>query len=320
MSDPNNKNLLWDDTAIKLIQYATKFRHNADEFERLVGYLLLDAGVETLLRSFLIMSDTKTNIDKLNLHDLVEKVRQVAGSKINEIDLEDAKRYHNVRNKIYHQGEGFFPPKKKFEGYLELAERLLETLLNTNKQPKDIATDGERREEALKKLSLAVAMLGMQEEFRNLQLNIAVTAEAFNPRSTRKSFEKSLKEIQNNYPDNEDDSVSDRYENQLERIKGFQKLTETDTDDIDFIDKAIYDIAYLHLAVLYNHNVVDDNDIDDYFKYREFVERFHDRPNDASREDREEILQLRGWAKKLKEKLDVLIKNQTPSDQQGEES
>ena len=312
MSDSNNKNLLWDDTAIKLIEYATKFRHNADEFERLLGYLLLDVGVETLLRSFLIMFDTKTN--PYTFHELVKEVKKVAGSKINEIDLEDAERYHNVRNKIYHQGDGSIPNIGKFEGYLKLAERLLTTLV------KDTLTDDEKREEILRKLSLASTMAIMRAEFPKFQLNIGVAAEVFSPKYTAKRLEKSLKEIQRLFGDDEDLSVSDRYEYQLKRIAGFKELTGAEIDDIDFVDEVLNDITYLYLIILLNHKAIEDNDLDNYLQYRTFTERFGRDPQGATIEDKEQLEQLLGWAKKLEEKLDVLIKNQTPSDQQGEES
>jgi hypothetical protein len=324
MSESSNKNLLWHDTAIKLIRYASSFRNTGDEFQRQVGYLLLDVGVETLFRSFLTMphlkakltfgkSDevakgtiykkdflgekfTSASFDELSFHKLVEAVRQIAASNVNEDDLEAAEYYHNIRNKLYHLGEGIVPPKAKFDNYIQLAERLLETLLGTNQPTKHTPTD-EELEEAIRKfsldISLAVATIGLQKEFQDFRLNIMAAAENFNPKYTSRRFEKGLKEILLHYPDNEVDSVSDRYENQLERIKGFQKLSGTDIDDIDFIDKVIYDIADLHLVIVQNQTIVDDNDLDNYFKYREFVERFHDGTNNASREDREEIIQLK---------------------------
>src|SRR6266498_4182968 len=169
MSDSNNKNLLWHATAQKLIKYADRFRYTSDEFERQVGYLLLDVGVETLFRSFLTMPDFKSKLtfkkreeaakgtvdkatiagdkltlasfDELSFHKLVEAVRQVAESEVNENDLKESEHYHNIRNKIYHLGEGIVPAKEKFDGYRQLAERLLAILLNTNEKVKDSLTD-----------------------------------------------------------------------------------------------------------------------------------------------------------------------------------
>lgn len=112
MSDDNNRTPIWHDTAIKLIQYAKKFRFTSNEFERQVGFLLLDVGVETLFRSYLTMPDTKAKVafgkreeaakgtvdkkdiigekftlasfDELSFHRLIETVGKVADPSIDE--------------------------------------------------------------------------------------------------------------------------------------------------------------------------------------------------------------------------------------------
>ena len=247
MSDKNNKNLLWHDTAIKLIRYAGKFRYNKDEFERQVAYLLLDVGVETLFRSFLTMPHPKAELsfnkrkevakgtvykkdfsgekftsasfDELNFHQLVEAVKQVAVPKVNESGLEATEYYHNIRNKLYHSGEGIVPPKEKFESYLALADELLATLVNISDQPEDTSISGDYLLDVIHQIELNDATSNLLVNLQDFQLNIAAATEVFEPKYTRKSFERGLKEIQYKYSDNEEASVSIRYENQQERIK-----------------------------------------------------------------------------------------------------
>ncbi len=346
MNDTNDENLLWHTTAQKLIKYAGKFR-SSDEFERHVGYLLLDVGVETFLKSFLIMPNIKTkspfkererivkgivdknsknsiveekttltNLDSLNFHTLVEAVKQVDEPKINEKDLRRTEHYHNIRNKIYHQGEGIIPAKEKFDEYLQLAERLLATLLNTDKQSEDHLTDDEAFWLDIK---FKLAVYRLQKDLQEFQLNIGVAAEAFAPKITSKRVEKGVKKIKQKYPDDEWASVSERYEMQLIRIREFQKLTGTDFDDGDFIDEVLNDITYLYLVMLLDNKVVDDSDIDNYLEYNNLVERFHDRPDDASQEDREKLVKLLDWAKKLQEKFDALAPKQESDGQEEED-
>jgi hypothetical protein len=62
MNKAIDKNPIWHDTATKLIQYGNKFKYTNSEFERQVGFLLLDVGVETLFRSYLTMPDIKAKL------------------------------------------------------------------------------------------------------------------------------------------------------------------------------------------------------------------------------------------------------------------
>jgi hypothetical protein len=143
MNKAIDKNPIWHDTATKLIQYANKFKYTNSEFERQVGFLLLDVGVETLFRSYLTMPDIKAKLafskreeaakgtvnkkdilgekftlasfDELSFHKLVEAVGKVAEPSIDENTLKEVENYHSIRNKIYHLGEGIIHDKEKFE-------------------------------------------------------------------------------------------------------------------------------------------------------------------------------------------------------------
>ena len=129
--------LPWQNYPKKLIQYASKFENTNDEFERLIGYLLLDVGVETLLKAF-VLSDTSleygkreesvkglvrkdtipnsgitaVNFEKIKFHKLLETVKMAAQSKITDEQLKNVEHYHAIRNIIYHEGRKTIPPEQ----------------------------------------------------------------------------------------------------------------------------------------------------------------------------------------------------------------
>jgi len=349
MNEVENKNLPWKYFPEKFIRFANQFKYSNDEFERIIGYLILDVGVETLFKVYVLMTnsdtikypereaiaqgtmgkdkipDSRTTIadfDTANFHKLVETVKRLSDSKIGDEDIKKAEYFHKLRNNIYHQGVKSAPPKKDFEEYLQLAERLLATLLNTDKPTKETLTD-EEWDDLMYEIELSSMSywmkVHMQEEFQDLQSNIAIALEAFGPKYTSRRFEKSLKAIRRSFPDNEDDEVSTRYEYQMQRIASFKELLVNEEDNITFIDKVLNDITYLHLDILLSRNVVDDNDIKNYLEYRKYVERFHDHPDDASRDEREKLLQLQDWARKTEEKLNTLTPKQKPDSQKEED-
>jgi hypothetical protein len=266
---------------------------------------------------------TLASFDELSFHKLVEAVGKVAEPSIDENTLKEVEHYHSIRNKIYHLGEGIIPAKEKFEGYLQLADELLMNLLDKNKETED--TPIEYTFETLQKMGqemlFGVIMHGMAENFKDFQFNIAVAAEVFAPKITRKSFEKSLKELRQTYGDSEDDDVSIRYESQLKRIKGFQDITYIEIDDIDFIDEILNDITYLYLVILETRKAIDNNDLKEYIKYRGFVDRFiyNNNIENATKEDKEQLRKFQKWASNIESKLNALINNQKPTNHERSE-
>jgi len=272
--------------------------------------LLLDVGVETLLRLFLAKSNIKTKSDRLNFHELIDDVKQIAGTKIDENDLEDAKRFHNFRNKIYRQGDGFFPGTERFDGYLKLANNLLTTLLNSDEQPEDLPIEYtfETLEKLGKELILEVNMSRMADEFKEFQLNLAVAAEVFNPRYASKRLEARLKELLTNADIDADlfDGFSEKNQKELDKVEIFTKLTGIKTNDIDFIDKIISDVTYLYLYSLLEHKVSESEDVKRYSGYRRFVEKFSGDYKKTTSEDKEEFNQILSWTKSVISKLRAL--------------
>jgi hypothetical protein len=71
-------------------------------------------------------------ISKGNFHQLVLGVQEAAGDRLEGINLQHIQYYHNVRNKLYHDGDGITVPKHKTFEYGNLAVDLLNRLLDVD--------------------------------------------------------------------------------------------------------------------------------------------------------------------------------------------
>lgn len=341
MSQANDKTSIWHDTAIKLIRYAKKHNSTSNEFERQVGYLLLDVGVETLFRSYLTMPDTKSKLsftkreeaakgtidkkdimgekftfasfDELSFHKLVEAVGKVAEPSIDESILKEVEYYHNIRNKIYHLGEGIVPAKEKFEGYLQLADKLL-ILLVDRKTQEEKAASHDDLDEALRTLDHIWNLSFLRKDFQEFKLVISAAAEAVNPKYTTRKIEEGLKELTLDEDiDTSCDDIEEKYDTQQIKRKDFQKLTGIVTENVRFIDDVIYDITYLYLLVLLKNKKIESEDLNKYLEYRELVEKISKDPDEATMKDKEKLGQILDWARTIQTKLYALYDVQTPN-------
>ena len=112
------------------------------ENTRQIAFLLLDVGVETTFKTFLLLPETITKVEishgkrraatEGNFYDLVKAIKQASKARLGEIDLEDVLYYHSIRNKLYHQGDGVIPSSTVAEKYAEIAVELLDVLLSVD--------------------------------------------------------------------------------------------------------------------------------------------------------------------------------------------
>lgn len=324
MSEDKNEELPWQATAKKLINFASKFRNSNDEFERQVGFLLLDVGIETLFRVFItqpgveaklgytkrdkiakgtvekaaILRDeiTLSGFDELAFHKLVETVNQIAGEKVINNDLKKAEYFHNIRNKIYHLGDGIIPTKQNFDEYLNLAKNLLSRLLgvsNTvNKHKLDFDEIKTFFGEQFKK-----------EDFEELETKIAIATEILHPKYATRILEVKIKNLRNIY---DEENVR---ESQEEMIRGFNVITGTEIDDFDIIKKCTDDITYLRLMALRSITDIDKSDIEKYLEYRRWTQEVlipidEYTPNDVAKAN-----EYRTWSEKFVNKINALIES-----------
>ena len=135
----------WQTTPTELIKQAIDFLHQDTEGTRQIAFLLLDVGVETLFKIFLLLPETITKVDmkspkraeatKGSFHTLVKTVKEAGKDRLSGIDLADIKYYHDIRNKLYHQGDGVIPTIENSESYASIAVELLYRLLLVDLRP-----------------------------------------------------------------------------------------------------------------------------------------------------------------------------------------
>ncbi|MCK4558618.1 MAG: hypothetical protein KAV45_02470 [Calditrichia bacterium] len=129
----------WQSGPIELFKFALENLKNPNEINQRISFLLFDIGVETLFKTYLILPEevTRTPLPYAerkkyangNFHDLLKGIKLAANTKINETDLHHVKFYHNIRNNLYHQGNGITVRQDYVNGYATTATTLLKQLL-----------------------------------------------------------------------------------------------------------------------------------------------------------------------------------------------
>ena len=258
----------WQSTPTKLIFYAIDHIDRNTEFDHQIAFLLLDVGIETMFKVFLSLDQSithsKTSYGKRrkaiegSFYNLVEGVKAATGNELDDSKLEEVKYYHQIRNKLYHQGDGVTATTENLTRYSHLAKDLLKTLLDvdleaenadaTSKDSRDIASLQSSFNEWFRK---SVPYRHYTEEIiRELRLDLAAFVGYKRPEWGNPSFVHELKQIWEEYPDDECDDHRTRTENQESRAKRFQDLTGSDLSDYWLIDKFLQDVHLLRLALL----------------------------------------------------------------------
>ena len=140
-----NTNHPWQSGPTELIKYAIEHLHREGEFNQRIAFLLLDVGVETLFKTFLQLPEavtgTKVSFSERvkasegNFHELTLGIKKEAENRLDNIDLTHVQFYHDLRNKLYHQGNGITVPADKVEGYAAIAVKCLKSLLDVDLYP-----------------------------------------------------------------------------------------------------------------------------------------------------------------------------------------
>lgn len=202
----------WQHGPSELIRYALMHLHGESDSDRRIAFLLLDVGVETLFKTYLLLPDTVTGattkyFDRKaaaegNFHGLVRGVESAARSKLAAFNLAHVEFYHDLRNKLYHQGNGITVPAAQVGGYAQLATDLLRALLDVDlvdelRRPEIEArllaerkAEAERQEQEL--LTQKEAIDAARDRLETLA---AEAAESIMPVLALRSFERRFQEI-----------------------------------------------------------------------------------------------------------------------------
>jgi hypothetical protein len=193
-----------------LICYALDHLHRPSEFDQIVGFLLLDVGVETLFKIFLTLPEkvTTTNMSftkrkeaaEGNFHELVRGVdaaAKTAGDRLKGINLGHVEYFHGLRNKLYHAGNGITVQGEHAEQYASIAMDLLDRLLGVD--PKSSWQEQLRKQKELDDLEEQVEQVkaSLRKQMHTLEQDLRLAIEKVEPAFVMPSFEQGMEEWRN---------------------------------------------------------------------------------------------------------------------------
>jgi hypothetical protein len=193
----------WQSGPRELFQFAINAYNNGDDSGRRITFLLIDVCVETTLRTFLGLpvriSGSKIGYSDLKqfangkFHDLTKGVERATSGKISDDVLHHLRFYHNIRNRLYHEGNGMTVPEEHVRGYGTLAANLLKELLGIDGEA---MLPGTWKDESAKKsCALEEMRRDLEKEIERFEHAINSVMERSAPRMIYPSTVRKLKEL-----------------------------------------------------------------------------------------------------------------------------
>lgn len=130
----------WQNGPYEIIQYVLKEIKQDSDVNKRIAYLLLDYGVETILKTYLELpndiigdkvsySKRKETVTKGSFHEVIKCVEQSASDLLVGIEMSHFQYFHEIRNKLYHDGNGITITNEQVKSYANKALELMEILL-----------------------------------------------------------------------------------------------------------------------------------------------------------------------------------------------
>ena len=331
----------WQAMPSRIISLALAHAEQTTDFDHQLAFLLLDVGVETSLKTYLI--NRKIDVEKIVFPELLKRVRDEIAKNNLQLPLDDIQYFHNVRNKLYHEGDGVKPTKDNLKRYSELAVNLLKILLNVdvrNLPPSEY--NSEYIEENIpyyrpvrvitynlfnfdEPLS-AYKLIGQSVD--SIKEKSLYMIENLYPQIATSIFVKRLGEIRDKTgPDREAYPLSLRAEMRQQRVELFNRLTgweftyDPDNDeegvgDYTFIEYIIDNPEQIYVWLAFQELSRNDYD-EDWKEYKDAVDLLSskyykdDIVNGKMKEKMEKIL---FWAEERREKIIAWLNEHIPSE------
>lgn len=113
------------------------------DFDRRLAFLILDVGVETLIKTVLSLPESvsgaktsmtaRNNAIQGNFHGLIQGLREALPVQAEKYDLNHVQFYHNIRNTLYHEGTTVATVRDdQLRGYTALAVEMLREFLKVD--------------------------------------------------------------------------------------------------------------------------------------------------------------------------------------------
>jgi hypothetical protein len=195
----------WQSGPTELIAHALEHLHRRSEFDLRMAYLLLDIGVELLLRTFLTLPEEairmrtgpaeRWHAAQGDLQELVRGVESAAGPRLLGINLSDVTAYHEMRKKLYDQGRSIPVPAEMVRSYASLAVKLLRRLLDVDLEAR-LVQPPQGLERRHRQAALMEQISQVQTELNSVATvvdrAVREAMEAIEPECLMPSFERSM--------------------------------------------------------------------------------------------------------------------------------
>lgn len=249
----------WQITPTELLKQAINLLRYDTEVTRQMAFLLIDVGVETIFKTFLLLSDSITGVNveygeraaatKKTFHDLKDMIKKAAKDRITGIDLEKVKYYHDIRNKLYHQGDGIIPTAENTEDYMNISTELLYRLLSVDLRP--LLLEEQRKNELIADRTdlVELELKPIQKELNKYAKRIEeeMINQLYEEESifAKPSFGNEMKDYfkENTHPNNQ------RWKSGLRRLVEYGLLVIDDEGNVitNYLGENIPDYAYVYL-------------------------------------------------------------------------
>ena len=132
----------WIDGPIELLKHAIEHLILESDFDARIALISVDNSVELMIKTYLSLPSRITKIERLsrkrlleisqNFSILLEFLEKVSPDKLSGVKLEEIEWFHNLRNHLYHEGNGITVEKQKVEMYFEIAKIMLSNLFEVD--------------------------------------------------------------------------------------------------------------------------------------------------------------------------------------------
>jgi hypothetical protein len=195
----------WQKGPTELLSHALDHLHRPSEFDRRIAFLLLDIGVETLLRAYLELPaevnrtrmdpDERARTARGDLDEIIRGVKAAAGPRLRGVDLGDVEYYHAFRIQLYHQGHCLPVSAETVRDYAYLAVTLLRRLFGVDLEPLLVQPPPaveRRKREAVMVNQIRQVQTGIDLVEAAIDSRVRAVAEALEPAFLMPSFHRSL--------------------------------------------------------------------------------------------------------------------------------
>ena len=133
--------LPWTSGAKELLSHGLQLLKEDTDVNRRLAMISIDNAVEIMMRAYFRISVDITGIPykdkhkyddkKVGFHALLKGIKELAPDKLLGIESSNLQWYHNLRNTLYHEGNGISVERQKVIQYAEIAKALYDNLFDT---------------------------------------------------------------------------------------------------------------------------------------------------------------------------------------------